>query len=132
MLREFKESDIDNIMKIWRDGNFRTHNFIPNKYFSDNYVRVQNEYLKKSDTWVYTENDEILAFISIMSDGYIGAIFIEPKIQREGIGTILINKAKTIYNRLYLNVYEKNVGATMFFKSMEFKKVKAGIDEATR
>ena len=52
MLREFKEADIDKIMQIWRDGNFKAHNFIPNKYWSDNYIRVQNEYLRKSNTWV--------------------------------------------------------------------------------
>lgn len=63
--------------------------------------------------------------------GYIGAIFIIPEIQREGIGTILINICKERYERLYLNVYEKNVGATLFFKAMGFKKIKSQIDEAT-
>lgn len=132
MLREFRESDIDKIMQIWRDGNFKAHNFIPNKYWSDNYVRVQNEYLKKSNTWVYTENEEIQAFISIMDDGYIGALFVVPEIQRDGIGTMLVNHCKNMYERLYLNVYEKNVGATMFYKAMGFKKIKVQIDEATQ
>lgn len=132
MLREFRESDIDKIMKIWRDGNFKAHNFIPNKYWSDNYVKVQNEYLRKSDTWVYTENEELQAFVSVMQDGYIGALFVIPEIQRDGIGTMLINHCKNLYERLYLNVYEKNVGATMFYKAMGFKKIRVQIDEATQ
>lgn len=132
MIRDYRESDVDKIMKIWRDGNFKAHNFISNQYWSDNYNKVRNEYLRKSDTWVYTENDEIQAFISVMQDGYIGALFVIPEIQREGIGTILINYCKKNYERLYLNVYEKNVGATMFYKAMGFKKIKVQIDEATQ
>ena len=132
MLREFKEADIDKIMQIWRDGNFKAHNFIPNKYWSDNYIRVQNEYLRKSNTWVYTENEEIQAFISVMDDGYIGALFVIPKIQRDGIGTMLVNHVKEKYDKLYLNVYEKNVPATMFYKAMGFRKIRVQIDEATQ
>lgn len=132
MLREYRENDIDRIMQIWRDGNYKAHNFIPNKYWSDNYSRVQNEYLRKSETWVYEENEEIQGFISIMQDGYIGAIFVVPNAQRDGIGTLLINNAKLHYDKLYLNVYEKNVGATLFYKAMEFKKTKSQIDEATQ
>lgn len=131
MLREYKEADVDEIMKIWRDGNFKAHNFIPNNYWSANYNKVQNEYLRKSDTWVYTENGIIQAFVSVMPDGYIGAIFVVPEIQREGIGSILINFCKEKYDRLYLNVYEKNIGATLFYKAMGFKKIKVQIDEAT-
>ena len=40
------------------------------------------------------------------------------------IGTMLINNCKNLYEILYLNVYEKNVGATMFYKAMGFKKIK--------
>ena len=45
MLRELREKDIDDVMKLWRDGNYKAHNFIPNEYWSNNYNKVQNEYL---------------------------------------------------------------------------------------
>ncbi len=131
MLRELREKDIDDVMKLWRDGNYKAHNFIPNEYWSNNYNKVQNEYLRKSDTIVYEEDGKIKAFISVTNDGYIGALFVSEEIQREGIGKILVNSAKEKYEKLSLRVFEKNINATLFYKAMGFKKVKSQIDEAT-
>ena len=131
MLRELREKDIDDVMKLWRDGNYKAHNFIPNEYWSNNYNKVQNEYLRKSDTIVYEEDGKIKAFISVTSDGYIRALFVSEEIQREGIGKILVNSAKEKYEKLSLRVFEKNINATLFYKAMGFKKVKSQIDEAT-
>lgn len=131
MLRELKEKDIDDVMKIWRDGNLKAHNFIQSVYWSDKYIKVQNEYLRNSYTIVYEEEGKIKAFISIIDDGYIGALFVTEDVQREGIGRILINHVKDKYETLSLKVYEKNINATMFYKAMGFKKLKSQIDEST-
>lgn len=131
MLRELKEKDIDDVMKIWRDGNFKANNFISSAYWSDKYKKAQDEYLRNSYTIVYEEDCKIKAFISILKDGYIWAIFVTDDIQREGIGKILINYIKDKYENLSLKVYEKNINATMFFRAMGFKKVKSEVDEST-
>lgn len=131
MLRELKEKDIDDVMKIWRDGNFKAHNFISNAYWSDKYKIVQDEYLKDSYTLLYEEDGKIKAFLSVKDDGYLWALFVIEEIQREGIGKILINYAKDKFENLSLKVYEKNINATMFFKAMGFKKVNSQINEST-
>lgn len=131
MLREFKEKDIDDVMKIWRDGNFKSHNFISTVYWSDKYKEVQDKYLRNSYTVIYEEDGKIKAFLSILDDGTIWAIFVTEEIQREGIGRILINHIKDKYKIISLKVYEKNINATMFFKAMGFKKIKSQINEST-
>ena len=131
MLRELKEKDNDDVMKIWRDGNFKAHNFISNAYWSNKYSDVQNNLLKSSYTVIYEEDGKIKAFLSIKDDGEIWALFVIEEIQREGIGRILINYAKEKYEKLSLKVYEKNINATMFFKAMGFKKIKTQINEST-
>ena len=131
MLREFNEKDNDDIMKIWRDGNFKAHNFISNEYWSNKYSDVQNNLLKNSYTIIYEEDGKIKAFLSINDDKELWAIFVLEEIQREGIGRILINYVKEKYENLSVKVYEKNINATMFFKAMGFKKVKSQINEFT-
>lgn len=131
MLRELKEKDIDDVMKIWRDGNFKAHNFISSTYWSDRYKKVQDEYLRNSYTVVYEEDGVIKAFLSVLEDGNIWALFVKEDIQREGIGRILINYIKDKYENLTLKVFEKNINATMFFRAMGFKKLKTQIDEST-
>ena len=131
MLRELKEKDIDDVMKIWRDGNFKAHNFISNEYWSDKYKEIQNQYLRNSYTIIYEEDGKIKAFLSIKDDGELWALFVIDEIQREGIGRILINYVKDKYESLFLRVYEKNINATMFFRAMGFKKVKSQVNEST-
>lgn len=131
MLRELKEKDIDDVMKIWRDGNFKAHNFISNAYWSDKYKEIQNEYLRNSYTIIYEEDGKIKAFLSVLDNGTIWGLFVIEEIQREGIGRILINYVKDKYESLSLKVYEKNINATMFFRAMGFKKLKSQVNEST-
>ena len=132
MIRKFKEEDTVKVMTIWTKGNFKAHPFIEKDYWLENFNKVKEEYLYKSETYVYTENDDIKGFISILGKEYIGALFVKNDCQREGIGKRLLNYVKEKNNKLILNVYEKNVDATLFYLAMGFKNVKVQIDEDTR
>lgn len=132
MIRKFKEEDTTKVMTIWTKGNFFAHPFIERDYWIANYNRVKDEYLKQSETYVYTENEEIKGFISIIEDTYIGALFIKQDSIRQGIGKRLLNHCKERKNKLTLHVYEKNVDATLFYTAMGFKNKRVQIDENTR
>ncbi len=119
-------------MTIWTKGNFQAHDFIGKDYWLENFNKVKNEYLPKSDTYVYTENDDIKGFISILENEYIGALFVRQDSLREGIGRRLLNYCKERYDYLRLNVYEKNMNATLFYVAMNFKNKEIRIDKETR
>ena len=106
--------------------------FIEKDYWLENFNKVKNEYLQNSETYVYTEDEEIKGFISLMENGYIGALFVKNDCLREGIGRRLLNYVKEKYSYLSLNVYEKNIDATLFYVAMGFKNTKIQIDEDTR
>ena len=131
MIRKFREDDTTKVMTIWTKGNFQAHDFIEKDYWLLNYNRVKEEYLRKTETYVYTENDEIKGFISLLQDNHIGALFVKEEFQRQGIGRKLINHLKERYDKLTLNVYEKNVGATLFYVDSGFINTKIQIDEKT-
>ncbi|MCI8470261.1 MAG: N-acetyltransferase [Clostridia bacterium] len=132
MIRRFKEEDTTKVMTIWTKGNFQAHDFIGKDYWLENFNKVKNEYLPKSDTYVYTENDDIKGFISILENEYIGALFVRQDSLREGIGRRLLNYCKERYDYLRLNVYEKNMNATLFYVAMNFKNKEIRIDKETR
>lgn len=131
MIRKFKEEDTVKVMTIWTKGNFKAHDFIDKDYWLENFNRVKNEYLLKSETYVYVEDEEIKGFISVLDGNYIGAVFVRLDSLRQGIGRKLINFCKERYDNLTLYVYEKNVGAILFYIDMGFKNVKIQIDEET-
>ena len=118
MIRKFKEEDTVKVMTIWTKGNFEAHSFIDKDYWLLNFNKVKDEYLKKAETYVYVDNDEIKGFISLLDKNYIGALFVRKEYRRQGIGRKLINFVKDKYDRLELNVYEKNVNATLFYVSL--------------
>ena len=132
MIRRRKEDDTTKIMTIWTKGNFKAHDFIEKDYWLENFNRVKNEYLLKSDTYVYTEDNEIKGFISILENEFIGALFVRQDSLREGIGRRLLNYCKERYNYLTLKVYEKNVDAILFYVAMNFKNKEIRVDEETR
>jgi len=131
MVKQFDKKDIDIIMKIWKDNNQRFQGFIDSQYWIDNYINARDEFMK-SKIYVYTEAAEIKAFIAVNSKGRIVNIQVKPEIQREGIGEILIQKAKQDCDNLVAEVYERNNNAVLFFKAMGFRKYKDEIDEETQ
>lgn len=132
MIRKMKEEDTTKVMTIWTKGNFYAHPFIERDYRISNYNKVKEEYLKQAETYVYEENEEIKGFISILNNTYIGALFVKKDFLRQGIGKRLLNYCKERKEKLTLQVYEKNVDATLFYLAMGFKNIRIQIDESTR
>ena len=131
MIRKLKDEDTVKVMTIWTKGNFEAHDFIDKDYWLLNYNKVKNEYLKKSETYVYVENNEIKGFISLLNHEYIGALFVRKEYRRKEIGKKLINFVKDKYKKLTLKVYEKNIDAVLFYVSLGFINQKIQIDEET-
>ncbi len=131
MIRKFREEDTVKVMTIWTKGNFEAHSFIDKDYWLLNFNKVKDEYLKKAETYVYVNNDEIKGFISLLDKNYIGALFVRKEYRRKGIGRKLINFVKDKYDKLKLQVYEKNVDAMLFYSSLGFVNKKIQIDEDT-
>ena len=132
MIRKMKEEDTTKVMTIWTKGNFYAHPFIERDYWISNYNKVKEEYLKQAETYVYEENEEIKGFISILNNTYIGALFVAKDFLRQGIGKRLLNYCKERKEKLTLQVYEKNIDATLFYLAMGFKNMRIQIDESTR
>lgn len=131
MIRKFREEDTVKVMTIWTKGNFEAHSFIDKDYWLLNFNKVKDEYLKKSETYVYVDNNEIKGFISLLDNYFIGSLFVRKEYRRQGIGRKLINYVKDKYDRLELQVYEKNINAILFYTALGFINKKIQIDKET-
>ncbi|MGL6104640.1 hypothetical protein [Romboutsia sp.] len=65
MIRQIENKDIDKVMEIWLESTIKAHDFIPKKYWEDNYNTVKDVYIPMADTYVYEDNEGIKGFISI-------------------------------------------------------------------
>lgn len=129
MIRKFKTDDLEQVMELWLATNISAHDFIPAKYWQDNYALVK-EMLPQAEIWVYEAENELLGFIGLQAD-HIAGIFVASKAQGKGIGSKLLAKAKQQKQQLSLAVYAKNERALNFYRRADFAVVKEQLDEVT-
>lgn len=129
MIREIKLSDIEQVMRLWLEGNMEAHSFISAGYWKSNAPLVQ-EQLLQAEVYVYEEADIIQGFVG-MQGNYLAGIFIEKSVRSTGIGKQLLDYIKGIHSPLFLKVYQENRRAIMFYQREGFIIISEGLDEDT-
>ena len=129
MIRKLQKTDVIKVADIWLDSNIKAHDFIPAQYWKSNFELVK-ELLLQATVYVYEDNQKIQGFIG-MNEEYIEGLFVSDEMQSQGIGKILLNYAKGKRNKLFLNVYQKNIRAISFYQREGFEVQYSGLDEAT-
>ena len=129
MIRKLQKTDINRVADIWLKTNLKTHYFIPEQYWTNNY-EVVKEMLPQAEVYVYEDDKIIQGFIGI-NDKYIEGIFVSDEMQSHGIGKILLDYMKDKKVRLQLNVYQKNVRAMSFYQREGFTIQSERMDEFT-
>ncbi|MHC1684178.1 MAG: N-acetyltransferase [Clostridiaceae bacterium] len=129
MIRDFKISDIDRVMKLWLYTNILSHNFIDRRYWLDNFEEVK-EMMPKATIYVYEQNGDIQGFIGLV-EGFVAGIFVASDFQSRGIGKLLLDYSKSKHNELALCVYKKNNGALRFYLREGFTISAEQVDENT-
>lgn len=112
MIREFKETDLNSIMKLWLETNISAHDFIDEEYWRNNYNQVK-QMIPEAKIYVYEENS-IKGFVGL-SGNYIAGIFVDMNSQSKGIGKALLDFIKKMNKELFLHVYKKNERAVRFY-----------------
>ncbi len=131
MIRKLKTNpqEIDRVMNLWLESTIKGHPFISKAYWQKNYALIRDVYIPKSDTFVYTENGELLGFISILDKSYIGALFVAVSHQGKGTGRKLLEYAYQTYGNLTLAVYKENTQALEFYIRRGFDIIDTQINE---
>ena len=130
MIRSGKKTDIERMIKIWLEASIKAHGFMPPDYWNSKLNDMRNLYLPSSENYVYDDGGELFGFISIYHET-IAAIFVLPSRQGEGIGSKLIEFAKSKYRELSLTVYKSNTASISFYKKHGFIINEEQIDEHT-
>ena len=112
MIREYKENDLNRVMKIWLKTNICAHDFIDENYWRSNYEQVR-QMIPQAMIIVYEENS-IKGFAGLI-ENYIAGIFVETNSQSKGVGKALLDHLKERKKELILHVYQKNKRAVRFY-----------------
>lgn len=129
IIENLTDFELNVISKIWLQSNLDTHDFIPSEYWIKNYNSVR-EGLSNTIIYTYSYEDEIVGFLGLVDD-YIAGIFVLKAFRSLGVGTKLLNEAKSKNNRLTLSVFKKNKQAIYFYQMNDFKTLQERLDNET-
>ncbi|MDU9375934.1 Peptidyl-lysine N-acetyltransferase YiaC [Methanocorpusculaceae archaeon Sp1] len=107
-------------MKIWLDASITAHDFLSPAYWQQQFSVVRDQYLPISETYVFVEDDLVRGFVSILGGDTVGALFVAPSFQRQGVGSALIRYVQEIAKDLTLSVYVENIAAKIFYEKLGF------------
>lgn len=130
LIRKYRESDQEELLKLWYDVSFVSHPFIPADFWAEHIEVLKEKYLPASDTYVAESKQRIVGFISLMGN-YVGALFVADDYQNQGVGTKLLSFCRRLRGNLYVDVYKENARARDFYKRRGFLEKKEKNQEET-
>ena len=129
-IRPSSENDLEAILSIWLDASIKAHDFVPSDFWQSQLDAMRTIYIPASETSVFEEGGLIQGFYSLYQNT-LAAIFVAPDLQGGGIGTSLLNDAKSKRNELELTVYKANEPSVQFYLAQGFEIIKQQTDEHT-
>ena len=78
------------IMALWQVSTTEAHPFISAQYWHESEAVVRDTYLPNALTWVAEDKGEIIGFISVLDQQFIGALFVDKRYHGKGVGQLLM------------------------------------------
>lgn len=130
MIRNYRETDLEEMVRIWYEASVIAHSFIPASFWASQKSAMKEKYLPLAENLVFEEEGQVAGFISLIG-GKVCALFVAPEMQGKGIGKALLERAKTLKGKLSLKVYRENENTFRFYNKCGFVAVGEELDELT-
>lgn len=130
LIRTCRETDIEEMVKIWYDVSVIAHSFVPASFWASYKPAMKEEYLPLAENYVFERGGKVAGFISLAGE-IVCALFVASEAQGEGEGKALLEHAKALKGRLSLKVYRENKKAILFYEKNGLRAVGEEIDEHT-
>lgn len=121
MIVPWNHNEVAPLIALWLESTIAGHPFIEERYWHESQSLVEDVYLPSARTWVWRSNETIDGFVSVMDSRFVGALFVRPSAQGQGIGGALLNHVKQRFPLLSLEVYQKNSRAVNFYHAQGFR-----------
>ena len=120
MIREFKETDREAVIEVWYAASLLATPFLSTEFLAGERENIRNIWLSEAETWVFEAAGRTVGFLSLIGNE-VGAIFVDPYSQGQGVGTALMDHAVSLRGELFLDVFEDNAIGRRFYDGFGFK-----------
>jgi len=130
MIRRYQPADCEDVLRVWAQASALAHPFLSSEFLAVERHNIPNLYLPIAETWVWQTDGHVVGFVSLLGSE-IGAIFVDPRLHRSGIGRALINLAQDLRGELEVEVFERNLLGRAFYASLGFHLVSQKVHDQT-
>lgn len=130
-IRAYLDEDLNNVVALWHRSWINTFpNLTHPQAFAEWKIRFHDDLSRRGNVWIAETQIQIVGFIVLIKkEGIIDQLFVDSDAQRIGIGTALLNHAKTIcVCGLSLTTLQQNNQARKFYEKHGFVAGHAGIN----
>ena len=121
-IREIRPGEAPILADLWLEASKQAHSFIPLSYWESQKPFVESCFLKPEvKTLVWDSSGCLMGFLSLLNEEWIGALFVSPNYQGQGIGGSLLEACKEKSSQLALAVYTENSKACSFYERHGFQ-----------
>lgn len=118
-ISKYKNSDREQILKVWEDSVIATHSFLTTDDFEEIKVFVSNMNFNDFQLFCLSNEQLIIGFIGV-ANRKIEMLFIDPKYIRKGFGEKLLKFAVNELKADKVDVNEQNDTACKFYQKFGF------------
>jgi putative acetyltransferase len=130
LIRTYRETDLEEMVRIWYDASIIAHPFMPASFWASYKSAMKEKYLPLAENYVFEQEGKITGFISLAGER-VCALFVAPEAQGRGTGKALLKHAKALKGRLSLKVYRDNKKAILFYEKSGLRAAGEEVDEHT-
>jgi len=129
-LRPYRPEDLDTICMVWWRA---WHSAFPGvdhpQAFEQWHARLRDVLIPQGTTWVAEMAGRVAGFLLLTDGGsYLSQLFVDPDVQRQGIGALLLDRAKVLSPAgLTLGTAQRNLAARRFYERHGFHVVATGV-----
>ena len=114
MIRRARAEDADTVAALFRRS-YGTLTFLPTLHTPEEDRAYFGGVIAEREVWVYGEPERIVGFVAL-TDDVLTDLYVEPDRRRTGIGSELLEHAKSRRDSFELWVFQRNESARRFFE----------------
>ena len=120
-VRRGTPADVPRALEIWRAAVDETHGFLSPEHRAEIDIMVAEEFLPGAELWLADdEKGRTLGFL-VMDDDMIDALFVDPAVHGQGVGTKLLDHALMLSPGARVDASEQASNALPFYLARGFR-----------
>jgi ribosomal protein S18 acetylase RimI-like enzyme len=129
-IRRLRPEELEAVVRMWRRSREDAQPWLEARMGhspDDDLRHFRDVIASKYEVWVAAEAGLAVGLLAL-ADGHVDQLYVDPAAQRRGVGTALIEHARSLFpSGLRLFTHQRNARARAFYEKLGFRVIRFGV-----